>query len=227
MARISQTEFYRQTFAFENQVGNQKENLKQQNVDRVMKGLLGDDNWQNLKDNYGTMSMMKALEKGDIYLEGLINITLYVDPTDHESFLLEGFGRYYLIREIIDREAEILLSGDFHIELEEYNLADLSEGYLDINVKLFVTRIPLQFTYFFESPLKYKVRIDNRMGKYGIFAIDYTELHEVYLNKKGHKPILFGKMEIKKSKSRQKLIDLRGIKFLRNDYKKLFRKTRR
>ena len=226
IARISQIESYKQTFIFSEQGEDEK-----MPMDKVFTKLLGKYNWQNLKDSYGTASLYRALIDEKIYLEGIINITIYVDPLDIESFLLEGFGRYYLILGRTGEEDEILLSGDFQIKLDQHSISDLNRGYIYTRVKLYITRIPLQYSYLIEVPLMYKISMDTSMAKKRVYAIDYDTEHDVYLIDKGDNLVPIGKMEIgrtldEKYINKRKLIDLRGLKFLRDDYKKIKKKSR-
>src|SRR5438874_7765715 len=187
MARVSQTESYRQTFSFlassfserdRDQEGADTTQLQNQRIDRVFSRLLGPDNWQTLKNLYGLGSLREELIREEIFIQGLVNFTIYLDPLDHQSFVTEGMGRYFLIRE---KTKEILLSGDFQILGDRHFIDELDRDGMVVNVRLFTSRVPGQATYVHEAPLKYKIFIDTRMKRDGIYAIDYTKRHEVYL----------------------------------------------
>lgn len=228
LVRVSQTESYLQTFSFlkPSQTANDSKDGspttiqgQNQRMDETFTKLLGPINWQNLKDLYGLGSLRNELIQNKIYLQGIMNVILYIDPVEHESFLLEGFGRYFLVRK---KTSAILLSGDFHIPLKSHFLDELDRGFVIIDVKLFVTRVPEQITYLNEVPLRYKIYIDNRMKNDKIYSIDYTQKHKTYLEDD-----IIAEITLQDTGHGAKLIDLRGIGFLKNDYQKKLRESRK
>jgi|RhiMetdeSRZDD1v2_1073273.scaffolds.fasta_scaffold67178_1 hypothetical protein len=236
MARVSQTESYRQTFSFlassvserdRNQDGADITQFQNQRIDKVFSRLLGPDNWQTLKDLYGLGALREELIREEIFVQGLTNFTIYLDPLDHQSFVAEGMGRYFLIRE---KTKEILLSGDFQILGDRHFIDELDRGGLVVNVRLFTSRIPRQPTYIHEAPLKYKIFIDTRMKQDGIYAIDYTKRHQVYLAQDRDGDLsgadMIGTFVMSQTGQAIKLIDFRGINFLRSDYEKKLRENR-
>ena len=151
-----------------------------------------------------------------------INIIIYIYPTRHNVFLVEGFGRYFLVR---DKTKAILLSGDFHIPLKRHNIEELDNGYITTAVDLFVTRVPNQTTYLKETFLVYKIFVDRTMAEKSVYSIDYNRDHNVYLIKdkdfsdiSNSDPIAKMTFLLTDDNKRSKLIDLRGMEFLRNDY---------
>ncbi|MFX0211932.1 MAG: hypothetical protein ACFFDT_38510 [Candidatus Hodarchaeota archaeon] len=134
-------------------------------------------------------------------------------------------GRYFLIRE---KTGGILLIGDFHITCERHSRAILERGYIIANVKLFINRIPEQTTYIHEAPLKYKIFMDTSMKDDGIYSIDYSKRHEVYLPRDSEEELteanLIGTLKIPETGKTMKLIDFRGLRFIRKDYEKKLKK---
>lgn len=196
-----------------------------QRIDEVFKKLLGKQNWQSLKDMYGLGSMREELLLRKIYVQGLLYFSIYIDPLEQDAFFVEGFGRYFLIRE---KTGEILLSGDFYLPLKRHRLTELDEGSITLNVKLFVT-VPGQTTFFHEAPLKYKIFMDTSMKRHRIYAIDYSREHEVYL---GDNEVLddsnkIGTIIIESNREAVKLLDLRRIHLLSDDYRTIRRESKR
>ena len=234
IVRISQNESYTQKFTFIRNItlntdsspdsAYTLEQLQIKEMDRIFFKLLGQRNWQNLKDLYGLGKLRDELILGEIYIKGLLHLTLYVDPVEHNKFLIEGMGRYFLIRK---ETKAILLSGNFHIPLEKHLLEELDQGSVLLSVKLFITRVPEQVTFLNEANLKYKVFMDTRMKNDHVYSVDYSKEHDVFLVEDQNQQIptekdLIAKIKIENLHQQAKLIDLRGIQFLRNDYSKFF-----
>lgn len=134
-------------------------------------------------------------------------------------------GRYYLVQE---KTKAILLSGDFHIPLTKHRLDELDAGRLLMNVKLYVTRVPEQITYLNEVGLIYEMFIDTHMKNDHIYAVDYEKEHIVYLitDRLRSVPLktdAIGVMKLQSDNCVAKLIDLRGMQFLHNDYSRHFK----
>jgi hypothetical protein len=229
VARIHQTESYVQTYSLRDlkatPATDVADEIQAQNrrIDDVFGRLLGTPNWQVIKDLYGLGVVRDELLAKKIITRGLIDFTIYLDPFDHQRFFIEGAGRYFLVRE---KTGEILLSGDFSIPAKPHAISELDQGYLVFDVEQIVTRIPGQVTYLHGAPLKYKIYIDNSMRKTRVYAIDYSNRNrnEVYLPEDSDEPIsdsnLIGYMKMNAPGSASKLIDLRGIEFIRADYKR-------
>ncbi|MFX0211931.1 MAG: hypothetical protein ACFFDT_38505 [Candidatus Hodarchaeota archaeon] len=91
IARVSQMESYEQTFTFLESIpqeGTQDIDFwtriqeQTRKMDDIFIRLLGPINWQNLKDLYGLRSIRDELISKKIYIQGLINLTVYLDPVD-------------------------------------------------------------------------------------------------------------------------------------------------
>ncbi len=235
LTRVSQSESYTQVFTFpglNNQAGlagetmSDHSNAKQiQHVDRILSQLLGGQNWQNIKDLYGFGTLYDELVQGKIYVKGMVELILYIDPLEQDHFFIEGMGRFYLVQ---DKTKAILLSGDFHIPLVKHRLDELDAGRLLVDVKLYVTRIPEQITYLNEARLIYELIMDTHMKEDHIYAVDYEKEHTVYLitDRLRAAPLptdAIGVMRLENDSRAAKLIDLRGMQFLRNDYSRHFK----
>ena len=145
---------------------------------------------------------------------------MYINPENHQEFFIEGSGRFFIIN---DTDGQIMLSGDFYLPTEKHNMDELFEGIVLISVKLYTTRVPEQVTYINEANLKYGVQIDNSMIKKKQIFIARDTQHNVYLMDSEYDQdietaIHLGKMRFLDTNKKSKVIDLRGMRFLRNDY---------
>lgn len=234
-SRIHQTEVYVQRFSFLDNLNaekivqeDQRTFAQTQKMDQIFTHLFGGMNWQNLKDLYGIGNIRNELITNKIYVRGIANFTIYLDPFDIDYFSIEGSGRFFVIRKKTDA---ILMTGDYIIGEKVHSVSDLKKGYLNLDVELFVSRIPNNVTYFHEVPLVYQIYIDNRLGEKGVFSIDYRKKHNVYFSENNQIQTLlkgnnFANITIKAPKGATKLFDFRGIEFIRRDYQQLIKNSR-
>lgn len=236
MARVSQTEAYTQTFDFQSPHENNAQHpIDQmqwfnQRIDDVFLRLLGEANWQQIKDRYGLGALRDELLRKDIYVRGFFNFSTYLDPVSPEFFMTEGMGRFFLVRR---KNHAILLSGDFHIAPERHSTEDLDRGYVVLDIALILSRIPEEVTYLHETSLKYKIYFDNSLKNKSVYRLDYQRQHEVHLPLSGEEA-LSGKTRIGSMRldakpdlaERFKLLDYRGTQFIRSDYEKMLRQSR-
>jgi hypothetical protein len=229
MARTTQTESFEQTFEFLTTAsgyhsGTLRDLDYQDAIDRqldyVFNRLLGEKNWQRLKDLYGVGPLRGELVRQQIRSRGIVNLQISIDPLDHKVFYLEGSGRFFIVR---DRSKEILLSGDFLLLPSEHRLTDLEEGHVTVDVKLIVSRVPGETTFLNDAFMRYRIFFDHLHDDQQVFSIDYDRRHEVYLHASLEPYVdeegqLIGHVTFVKEASSSKLIDLRGIEYLRDDY---------
>ncbi|NOQ13628.1 MAG: hypothetical protein GQ583_03980 [Methyloprofundus sp.] len=233
LSRIHQTETYIQKLSFldnftvESIVDpGQRMSAQTLEMDKIFKQLLGKRNWQNLKDSYGLGNLRNELLENNIYIQGITNLSVYLDAFDSDYFSIEGSGRFFLIRK---KTGAILLVGDYTISDKVYSIQDLERGYLIFDVKTIISRIPGQVTYYHEAPLKYKIYIDNSLGENGVYSIDYGKKHQAYLVEDDEilsKASFFASLIFKTPKRATKLFDFRGINFIRRDYQQLMKGSR-
>ena len=218
--RIAQLETFRHTFYFgkSNSLGSDSDINRK--IDTTFKKLLGETDWRTIKDNYGFRDIKDELVAKSIYVKGLAQFYITIDPYDHQQFLLEGTGKYYLIRQ---KTNSILLLGDFIAPPTTFKISDLNNGLLSINVNLYTTTIPGEITHTNGSIVKYQIKFDKSRKQESINRIDYRAINDVHIvssldepltddNKLGE--LIFDNQE----QSSKKLLDLRGIQFLRTDY---------
>ncbi len=234
LGRIQQMETFQHTFEFSNALPAREGSATREDEPRVitqylnariddkMNLLLGSQNWQTLKNLYGLGELRDELVSGDIFIRGLLQYYITPDPYDHDRFLVEGTGRYFLIRQ---KTSAIMLTGDFFVGPETFQISDLRSGTLNFPVKLFTTRVPGEMTYDHKSWVKYQIKLDNSRAEDNIYALDYTRKHEVFLLKTEDEMLSaenrLGTLKLdapSKSQRSPKLFDLRGIQYLRSDY---------
>lgn len=221
MARVPQLETYKQVFT----IGSVEETYATyaaaelaevnalEEIDQVFQKLIGQQNWQTLKDHYGIGDIRDELVNEEIYLRGSLMMMIYLDPVDHDVFLVEGQGQYFLIRQ---KTGLIMLNGAFMVRSSSHGIADLDKEELPVTIELITTRIPGRETYYNPSEVVYKMAIDHSLGHEGIYALDYDAKHKVFLADKeiGHMKL----DSLPASGPSKKLIDLRGRHFLKKDY---------
>lgn len=229
MARTTQTESYEQTFDFLTTVsGYNNEKLSgldyqdaiDRQLDNVFNSLLGEENWQRLKDIYGVGPLRGELIRQEIRARGIVIFQVSIDPRDHASFFVEGSGRFFLVRE---RSNEILLSGDFFLVPSKHNLEELDRGFITIDVELIVSRVPGETTFLNDAFMRYRIFFDRLHDDKQVFSINYDHQHEVYLHSSTDSfgqelGQLIGHVSFTREAKDSKLIDLRGIELLRDDY---------
>lgn len=236
IGRISQTDSYTQKFSFLHELpgdSSRDQNLNDRllfaqtrKMDEIFKQMIGKKNWQNLKDLYGLGNLRNELLEKRIYIKGTANMTIYPDPFDARYFSVDGFGRYFLIRE---KTEAILLTGDYSFSDQRHSVADLEKGYVVLEMRLFLIKIPGLVTYYHEAPLKYKIYIDNSLGAHRVYSIDYSRKHQAYLVEEDEELSeieAFATISFTPPARPLKLWDLRGIRFMRRDYEKLLKERR-
>ncbi|MEJ2362451.1 MAG: hypothetical protein P8Z75_13735 [Gammaproteobacteria bacterium] len=198
----------------------QRHRTKDAFMDAVFTRLVGRRNWQNLKDIYTFESLQQEIESADIYVTGTVNFVVYLDPVRQHQVVLGGSGRYSIVRR---KNNEILLSGDFRIVPKRTPIADLYTGTLPVETVFYVTRIPRQTTYYWEAPTMLELSIDTRYKEDGVFAINYSKSHDIYLTNPvasgEKKQVKIGQLVVDGRAHAVKLIDIRMMKFLEDDYK--------
>lgn len=218
MARLPQLETYEHFFTIGDADNTSEEAQRRAvaEVDDVFTRMIGDKNWQAVKDLYGFGAVREELVQGEIYIRGSLAVMIYLDPLSHNSFLVEGQGRYFLIRK---ESGLIMLQGAFVINPAQHRIADLDKAELPLSIELITTRITGKPTYYYKGEeVVYKIKIDQRLKREKIYSIDYQENHEVFLR---DKKIGYLKLDSFGNIPNEKLIDLRGRQFLKSDYETL------
>lgn len=228
MVRVTQTEFYTQTFeslkieTVQANLQDRPVDLDQnKHIDETFTRLLGEKNWQSFKDRFGLRSVRDELLKGDIKAKGLLSLVIYINPTDHEEFLIEGSGTYFITRE----NDEVLLSGEFRLPLQSHAITKLKEGMVPISVYLYTSNIPGNTTFFHEAKMLYCVYMETLWNE-DTYAIKRKQsdsqddvVHPVYFlerfDKTNPNASQIGSLRFERDDSHSKVIDLRGLKMVR------------
>lgn len=228
MTRVSQTDSYSQRFLLDNSKTTTSENLtakQRQHVDArmddIFSKLIGSRNWQYMKNLYGVSSIRDELLEKRLHMEGLINLTTYLYPDEKlDTVILEGFGRFFAVR---DKTNEILLSGDFHIKPQRYKLSDFKSGCIPLDTNIYTTRIPGKPTFYKDTIVRYDLFITSHNKNKKTFSINYENEHPAYIDLNGDnqydKSERFALLKMNARYSQAKLIDLSGLKLVKNDYK--------
>lgn len=229
MARISQFEVYEQTFQFteapwpplQDHSSDQLRDINAQ-MDSYLRFMVGPENWQTLKDIYGLSTMREELLNRQLRIRGFLHAILSLSPYNTERFHFDGSGRFFLVRE---RTGEILLNGDFYLIPKVHPIEQLDAGYLDVDVRQVITRIPGQPTHLHDTTVRYRIRIDTSRAHRNVYRIDYRAAHPVYLiedpdHERTEDAAMVGRLYFDDRLGESKLIDLRGRELLRDDYRR-------
>ena len=147
----------------------------------------------------------------DLVVQGTLVTTLSLVPGDHEKFSLEGFGQYYVVRKTTK---EIMFSASYHIIDDVHSLKAITEdNSFDVKIKQHMIR---HFAaenphYFHDVPFTF--RLYTKLLKDGVYSIDYERNHELIVDNE-----VVGYLQFRKPHQGKKVIDLRGIKYIKNDY---------
>ena len=227
LTRISQQESYEQKFLISTPEIDKIENRNQKNyerdarMDKIFNHMLGRENWQYLKNQYGVHEVRDELLHGEIVIKGMLSFIAYYDnmykgkPSDPDHVILEGSGRFFAVRKNGDA---ILMSGDFKVRPQRYSLEVMDTGCIPMDVNLFVTRIPGETTFYKETVLHYDINIDLSNKADDVYSLDYNSAQPVYLTING-KNELIGSLKFDGKDRHVKLFDLSGRKFIKKNYK--------
>ena len=227
MSRVPQTDSYKQTYVIDvDQVKSNEELTKTEKqdkrMDQIFNTLIGEKNWQNLKNLYGVNDIRDEVVSGDVSMEGTINFTAYLDPVDQNYIVLEGSGRFFAIRNRIKSSQEqlktILLSGDYHIVPQRYPISSLKSTCIPMDIKIYTTRIPGKITYYHDATIRYDLRI--KSYKKNVYSLNYQSEHKGYLdmdNDGEYKSNEYmASLKMNSEYYHVKLIDLSGLEFIKN-----------
>lgn len=223
MARVSQTESYRQVYLINADSMKNDDKLTEnekldRRMDQIFIRLIGQKNWQNLKNIYGVHDIRDEVMTGKIRMEGIVNFTAYLDPLDHDYVVMEGSGRFFAIRTVVNT---ILLSGDYHIPPQRYRINDLKSECIPLDINIYTTRIPGKITYYHGATIRYDLKIRNY--KKNVFSVNYQSDHLGYLdlNSDGsyQSDELMASLTMNRSYNHAKLIDLSGLEYVKTQYK--------
>ena len=205
-ARVTQVEFFKQYYTFRD-ASHAKD---------VFTRILGSRNMQVLMDHYAFGDAINDLLTQKIVAQGSILFTMSLSPTDMDSFFAQGTGRYLIVRKTT---SEILLTGDVQIRSKTFNMTDLDSGELRIasNHSFLRYFAPGEINYLSPATIDFIVKMRTVSQKDRVYSIDYQARH----------PVMFegeqiGYLEFEHTTpAYDKLIDLRGLDLVREDYREL------
>ena len=204
-ARVVQAESFRQSFAVENVL----------RAERVFRSVVGPDNYAALTAEEW-VPFVEKLMQGAMEAIGTGTFVVSLMPQNHREFFFEGWGHY----SVLDRESkQILVSGEFTaIDDGPHATTEFEDGYFDTRVRQTLVRhfAPHRPSFVHESVLVLRVHVKRIDAD--LYILDYGAGHEVGIpDDRGHVEKTGCVVFDHKSDGR-KLIDLRGIGLLRDDY---------
>ncbi len=207
MARVNQMEFYKQYYTFVNA----------QHARDVLSKLIGQKNWDVFQKNYARGDVVQDLLTGRIEVRGAFTLIISLVPTNLDSFFIDGIGRYFLVRKGDTTDDDlIMLTGDYNIKNKRFAISDMKRDTLRVDIKQYTLRYfaPNQAHYYNDVSIEFKMHMETISEKNRIYSLNYDIRHEVLFENQ-----VIGYLEFDDSTPPvDKLIDLRGVGWVRNDY---------
>ena len=178
--------------------------------------LIGEKNWRVLEEYYVHGDILEDLLQNNIGVQGAFTLTISLVPTDHDKVFIEGIGRYFVVR---NGTNEIILSGDYYIKNIRLSIADMRKGLMPVQIKQYLIRhfAPGETNYYQDVAIDFRIHMNTDLADKMIYSLDYEMDHEVILDGE-----VIGYLRFDESTpTEDKLIDLRGLNLVRNDYKKI------
>lgn len=204
-ARVVQAESFRQNFTVENVL----------RAERVFLSVLGPENYAALPPEEWVPYVEKLIA-GSVEAIGTGTFVVSLMPQNHEQFFFEGWGHYSVLA---TDDKQILVSGEFlAIDDGPHSTREFERGYFDTRVRQTLVRhfAPHRPSFVHESVLALRVhvkRIDS-----DLYILDYGAGHEVGIPSQGGRVEKTGCVAFDHKRDGRKLIDLRGVALLRDDY---------
>lgn len=203
MARVTQIDTYEHWYEFKDEA----------HADKVFRIIMGQKNWESFIQYCGRIGeVLQDLQRREIQVQGTIIMTLSLVPTDHEKFIIEGFGQYYVVRKTTN---EIMFSATYYILDNIHSLKELqTTNCIEVETKQYLIRhfAAEKPHYFHDTPLRF--RFYTRLLQDRVYTLDYDRKHELVI---GNEAV--GYLQFHRSRYGDKVIDMRGISYLKNDYK--------
>ena len=256
MARVSMSESFKQSFLFTSGNSSHNDtstvaSIKIQNTDYILGKLLGSQTYKEIKDK----PQIEALRSGQCVSQGNVSLFLSVIPSSFRSknylkFVVGGSGKYMIY---LEREKQVYFSSDLQLlENEYHDMDELERGTITVHFKQQLTNhlsygipeqvvntmfpvtsikpkilpseiLPLKDNFNDDAIITINIKMNKTLAKNQIYTIDYEVPHEVKLEN-----YLIGYLTFEKPiEPLNHLIDLRGMHFVRNDYKALLDKAQK
>lgn len=218
LGRVVQYESYEVTFDLGLDPGESGER-RARRANRAFEALLGSGNWRTLQERYGAVFLLDELTAETVYVTGRTSILLYPSRAAADAFLMEGVGRFAVVRRLLEGPHQILLSGDSFIETQTISRDDLRSGRLKIEVRYLVTRIPASQTYYHEdASARFIIGLEPELARKSVYQIDYDGDHEVLLVGLREEEWVIGNLRFDPAGAEAKVTELRGTRLLRRKF---------
>ncbi|MES2730246.1 MAG: hypothetical protein V4714_00790 [Bacteroidota bacterium] len=214
LARINLSESFCQSFDFE---GSKEE--KGKNIKIVLTKLLGSENYTTLEKL--AANRLEDIKNGLCESCGSAVLQLSIVPNSIKSkhkfqFFVSGSGRYFII---LKTDNQIYYTADFYFLEEHHESEELQRGLVIIRFKQrLINHLAISAnnidSYSNDEIIEVHIKIDTSLAKKGIYSIDYENQHEVRVDNKFIGYLRFEPPDDKNDK----LMDLRGLRYLRNRY---------
>jgi hypothetical protein len=204
-ARVVQAESFRQTFTVENVL----------RAERVFRSVLGPENYAALPPEEWVPYVEKLIQ-GSVEAIGTGTFVVSLMPRDHEQFFFEGWGHYSVID---TADKQILVSGEFlAIDDGPHSTSEFQRGYFDTRVRQTLVRhfAAHRPSFVHESVLALRVHVKRIDAD--LYILDYGAGHEVGIPNEDGRVEKTGCVAFDHKRDGRKLIDLRGVALLRDDY---------
>lgn len=215
ITRVAQIETYTQTYEIE--PGNAR---------RVFEKLLGRDNWGVLDRRWSTLQAELSISRliSTLEVKGTLNMTFSILPSNAGAFTAEGTGRYYVVQKEAANDL-ILFTGDFFVVDDLHSLGELDDGEIVVGIRQQQVRHFAEgLNYYNDVRVDLRIAVDTSLAKHGIYSLDYaSDQHRVELDGQ-----VIGRLRFDRPRPGfRKLIDLRGLQFLRRDYRQKYQEASR
>jgi hypothetical protein len=204
-ARVVTAESFRQTFTVENVP----------RAERVFRSVLGPENYAALPPDEW-VPYVEKLTQGSVEAIGTGTFVVSLMPQNHAQFFFEGWGHYSVLDTVAK---QILVSGEFlAIDDGAHSTRELERGYFDTRVRQTLVRhfAPHRPSFVHESVLALRVHVKRIDAD--LYILDYGAGHEVGIPDAAGRVEKTGCVAFDHKRDGRKLIDLRGVALLRDDY---------
>lgn len=113
--------------------------------------------------------MREELLNRELRIRGYLHAVISLNPYDTDRFHFEGAGRFFLVRE---RTGEILLNGDFHLIPKRHPISQLAAGYIDVDVRQIISRIPGEPTHLHDTTVRYRIHVEDSRAAHPVYLIE-------------------------------------------------------
>lgn len=184
-------------------------------VERLFQKVLGPGNYDALTaDEWNPY--VEAVMDDRVAAMGTVTLSISLYPADHEQVFFTGWGNYVVFER---PTGEALATGIFElVDDGPIPTIDLRARTLRTRIRQWVRRLvkPERTAYVHESEASLNVHL--KKVDEDLFMIDYSVGHEVGIEGRDGKVVVMACLELADRGDGRKVIDLRGLDLVRNDY---------